>query len=83
MLTYMAALEKLYTSIQFCKERKTTEGAQNIDVAAGYIIGSLEGPEDGGSYNGDLIFMLAKRMCVTFGTCTLSGHARVCHHLFA
>ena len=82
MLTYMAILEKLYSAIQSCQENKSDDGAQNIDVAAGYLIGSLEGPEDGGSYDGDIIFMLAKRMCVHFGTCTLSGNARVCQNLF-
>jgi len=73
----MAILEKLYSAIQSCQENKSDDGAQNIDVAAGYLIGSLEGPEDGGSYDGDIIFMLAKRMCVHFGTCTLSGNARI------
>jgi len=82
MVTYMASLEKLYSSIRLCKDNKREEGVQNIDVAAGYIIGSLEGKEDGGSFDGDLMFMLAKRMCVQFGTCTLSNKARVRSTLF-
>ena len=77
MLTYMATLEKLYSSVQSCQEGNKKEGALNLDLAAGYFIGSLEGKDDGGSFDGNLIFMLAKRMCVHFGTCTSSNHAMV------
>jgi len=77
MLTYMTTLEKLYSSVRSCKYDDRKEAAVNLDLAAGYFVGSLEGKEDGGSFDGSLIFMLAKRMCVHFGTCTSSSHARV------
>merc|ERR1712087_513752 len=77
MLTYMATLEKLYSSVRACNEDEKEEAALNLDLAAGYFVGSLEGKEDGGTFDGDLIFMLAKRMCVHFGTCTVSNQARI------
>jgi hypothetical protein len=77
MVTHMTILEKLYRSLQLCKEDKRIEGATSLDMAAGYYVGSLEGKADGGSFDGDLIFMLAKRMCVQFGTCTQSNHASI------
>ena len=76
-LTYMATLEKLYSSVRACNEDEKEEAALNLDLAAGYFVGSLEGKEDGGSFDGGLIFMLAKRMCVHFGTCTALNHAIV------
>ncbi|KAL7554731.1 hypothetical protein ACHAWF_018259 [Thalassiosira exigua] len=77
MVTYMAILEKLYDSVQSCKKDDREEGGTSIDLAAGYYIGSLEGKNDGGSFDGQLIFMLAMRMCVQFGTCTEANNARV------
>jgi len=83
MLTYMATLEKLYSSVRSCQENNKKEGALNLDLAAGYFIGSLEGKDDGGSFDGNLIFMLAKRMCVHFGTCTSSNHAMINERLIS
>lgn len=78
MITYMAILEKLHSAVYSCgKAEIRDEGTKSLDVAVAYFVGSLEGPEDGGSFDGSLIHMLAKRMCVLFGTCTLSNHARV------
>lgn len=73
----MATLEKLYSSVRSCKAEEKEEAALNLDLAAAYFVGSLEGREDGGSHDGSLIFMLAKRMCVHFGTCTAMFHAIV------
>jgi len=78
MVTYMAILEKLYGSIVSCtRVDNRVEGAKNFDIAASYFIGSLEGKDDGGSFDGNLIHMLAKRMCLHFGTCTTSNNARI------
>lgn len=77
MVTYMAILEKLHSAAISCKQNKRIEGGVHLDSAAGYFVGSLEGKEDGGSFDGQLIFMLAKRMCVHFGTCSSSNHAQV------
>lgn len=71
----MATLEKLYSSVRLCKEDNRKESALNLDLAAGYFVGSLEGKDDGGNFDGSLIFMLAKRMCVHFKTCTQSHNA--------
>lgn len=75
MVTYMAALEKLYTTINLCRDLNKSEAYEALDAAASYIIGSLEGEEDGGSYDGVLLFMLANRMCVHFKTCSSSNNA--------
>lgn len=74
----MAILEKLYSTVNACTlKANQAEGVKNIDIAMGYYVGSLEGKDDGGSFDGNLIHMLAKRMCVHFGTCTAENHARI------
>eukprot|EP00804_Cyclotella_cryptica_P018112 CCRYP_005898-RB/>CCRYP_005898-RB protein AED:0.02 eAED:0.02 QI:1433/1/1/1/0.93/0.88/17/82/2547 len=75
MVTYMAALEKLYTTINLCTDSNKSEAYESLDAAAAYIIGSSEGTQDGGSYDGVLLFMLAKRLCVHFKTCSSSNNA--------
>lgn len=59
----MAILEKLYSTVKSCKEDNRVEGAASLDIAAGYFVGSMEGKNEGGSFDGGLLFMLAKRMC--------------------
>ena len=74
----MAILEKIYDAVLICKKGgNLAEGTESFDIAAGYFVGSLEGKDDGGSFDGSLIHMLAKRMCVQFGTCTSSNQARI------
>ena len=78
MVTFMAILEKIYNAKLSCSlGRSSDDGIRDLDIGVGYYVGSLEGKEDGGSYDGSLIHMLAKRMCVHFGTCTSTGHAWV------
>lgn len=77
MVTHMAVLEKIYSALGSCKRNSRIDGGNQLDTAAGYFIGSLEGKEDGGSFDGQLIFMLAKRMCVQFQTCSPSNNAEV------
>ena len=80
MVTYMAILEKLYSAAYACKQGdklSLSGGSESLDVAAAYFVGSLEGKDDGGSFDGSLIHMLAKRMCVHFGTCTSSNRAMI------
>jgi hypothetical protein len=71
----MAALEKLYATINLCRDSDKLEAYESLDAAAAFIIGSSEGEEDGGSYDGVLLFMLANRMCVHFKTCSPSNNA--------
>jgi hypothetical protein len=76
MVTYMAVLESLYTSLDLCRDSQKPEAHESLDEAAAYFVGSLEGEEDGGTYDGVLLFMLANRMCVHFGTCSTSNIAQ-------
>ena len=80
MVTFMTILEKIYSALYSCRkgsESSVEDGTRYLDIAVGYYVGSLEGKDDGGSFDGSLIHMLAKRMCVHFGTCTASNHARI------
>jgi len=78
MVTHMAILEKLYSTTVLCiKPEDRAEGATRIDIAASYFIGSLEGTSDGGSFDGSLLHMLSKRMCIHFGTCSASNQALI------
>ncbi len=71
MVTFMAILEKMYSALNSCRQASgADDGSKNLDVAVAYYAGSLEGGDGGGSYDGSLIYMLAKRMCVHFDTCT-------------
>ena len=76
-VTYMAVLEKLYTAVDLCRDTKTSEAHDSLDAAAAYYSGSSEGEDDGGTYDGILLYMLANRMCVHFGTCSSSNNAEV------
>jgi hypothetical protein len=75
MVTHMAILQKLYSALSSCRDGNVNEAAINLDTAAAYYIGSLEGTEDGGSYDGSLSFFLARRMCISFETCSPSDNA--------
>jgi len=76
MVTFMAILEKVYLAFKSCSNEETRgEGAKDLDIAIAYYMGSLEGKDDGGSYDGSLIHMLANRMCVHFGTCSDENNA--------
>jgi hypothetical protein len=76
MVTFMAILEKVYLALKSCSNEETRgEGAKDLDIAIAYYTGSLEGKDDGGSYDGTLIHMLANRMCVHFGTCSDANNA--------
>ena len=82
MVTYMAVLEKIYSALNSCRRGSgADEGANNLDLAVSYYVGSLEGGDDGGNYGGSLIYMLAKRMCVHFRTCTSSNNAMINEHI--
>ena len=76
MVTSMAILEKIYLALKSCSNEETRgKGANDLDIAIAYYMGSLEGTDDGGSYDGSLIHMLANRMCVHFGTCSDENNA--------
>jgi hypothetical protein len=78
MVTFMAVLEKMYSALTSCRQGNgSDDGAMNLDVAVAFYVGSLEGGDGGGSYDGSLIYMLAKRMCIHFNTCTSSNNAMI------
>ena len=77
MVTYMAALEQLYTSLDLCRDSQKLDAHTALDAAAAYFIGSSEGEEEGGTYDGSLLYMLANRMCVHFDTCSSYNNADV------
>lgn len=77
MVTHMAILQRLYSAVKSCKDGNVNEGTTNLDTAAAYYIGSLEGTEDGGSFDGSLNFFLARRMCIYFDTCSQSNNALI------
>ncbi len=77
MVTHMAILQKLYSAVKSCKDGDVVEGVTNLDIAAAYYTGSLEGTEDGGSFDGSLNFFLARRMCIFFDTCSQSNNALI------
>lgn len=47
VVTFMAILEKLYSTVKSCKEDNRVEGAATLDIAAGYFVGSMEGKDEG------------------------------------
>lgn len=77
MVTYMSILQKLYSAVKSCKDGNVDEGITNLDTAVAYYTGSLEGPTDGGSFDGSLNFFLARRMCIYFDTCSQSNNALI------
>lgn len=80
-MSHMAILEKIYSALDFCKQNNKEYATSAFDAASAYFIGSMEGEEDGGSFDGTLLFMLAKRMCVQFGTCSASSNASINEHI--
>ena len=76
MVSHMAILQQLYTSLDKCKTQRISDSTLALNLAAASYIGSLEGKSDGGSFDGSLLYGFAMRMCVHFGTCTAQYNAR-------
>ena len=74
MVSYMAVCERLYTALDFCRDKKKVDAHNSLDAGAAYFIGFSEGEIDGGTYDGVLLYMLAKRMCVQFNTCSTTSN---------
>ncbi len=83
MVTHMSIQEQIHSAVEYCKSNDFDNAASALDSAVAYLIGSMEGEEDGGSYDGNMIYMLAKRMCVHFGTCAASNNAQVNEHIIS
>lgn len=80
MVVYMAALQKIYDAIEDCESTDSFRNANAIeewDRAAGLLIGSMEGANEGGRQGGMMMYGLAKEQCKQFDVCTNSGDAKV------
>ena len=57
-----------------CNEHSINSGSVHAwDEGVAFYTGSLEGPAYGGNSNGKLLYRLAEKRCVNFGTCLASG----------
>jgi hypothetical protein len=57
-----------------CNEHSTNSGSVHAwDEGVAFYTGSLEGTAYGGNPNGKLVYRLAEKRCVNFGTCGASG----------
>ena len=73
MIVFLATLESMYTAVGSCKstgDDRNGSAALHWDRAAAFIIGHLEGANEGGSSDGRMIWGLSKRLCSEFGTCS-------------
>lgn len=82
LVMYMAVLDSMHSAVSACASGATETGGlghKHWDTAAAYMIGDREGPNDGGSVEGKLIWGQAKRECIKFGTCSqlIPGSAQV------
>jgi hypothetical protein len=77
MVMYFSALQSLIDSLSYCSATAASDVTASLDKAAAFLIGYLEGSEDGGSGYGHLHYDLAQEYCQEFGTCTVNGTAAV------
>ena len=76
LVVYMAALQEMYQAIADCTSPdsgKILDAGEAWDRAAAFLIGSLEGTEDGGNEEGLSFYRLALKRCEQFGTCSPEG----------
>jgi len=83
-ILYMTILSKLATSVKNCNENHLgVEDADDLlpwDEAAALLIGSLEGPKQGGSYDledGQLFWNLADKRAIQFHTNNKEGYSLI------
>ena len=76
-----AAIGSFYMSVEKCEEGASAYTVTGYwDAAVAYLIGSIEGSQQGGLYSdyGFSVFSLAKEMCFAFfDTCTEEQHAYI------
>jgi hypothetical protein len=70
LIMYFAALERIYQSVENCESDSSLDLKESWDEAASFLIGSLEGTQEGGSEEGYMYFDLAQEYCQEFGTCS-------------
>ena len=67
-------LEKMNEAVQNCEQKQQVSANLNWDIAAAHFIGSMEGKENGGNVQGQMMYSVIKKNCALFGTCHLPGH---------
>jgi Low iron-inducible periplasmic protein len=69
-ITLRASADKLFEAINACHNDE--DGVQLVDEAAALYIGSIEGPNEGGSEgnSGKMMYALAKEFCDEFNKCS-------------
>ena len=82
MVVFMAVLQAMNEAISSCQSSSDNRGsssAQSWDRAAAFIVGHMEGSDEGGSRTGRMLWGLAKQQCREFGTCSsiVDGSAEV------
>jgi hypothetical protein len=77
LVMHFSALQSLIDSLSYCSATAASDVTASLDKAAAFLIGYLEGSEDGGSGYGYLHYDLAQEYCQEFGTCTANGAAAV------
>lgn len=75
LVMHFSALQSLIDSLSHCSATAASDVTASLDKAAAFLIGYLEGSEDGGSGYGYLHYDLAEEYCQEFGTCTVNGTA--------
>jgi len=85
-VTYMYSLAHLFTAAKLCKDKDTSDNVSAMwDKGVATLVGSLEGPDEGGAPTSDgmLMYNLANKRCEQFGTCDTAGIANVITKLMA
>jgi hypothetical protein len=75
LVMHFTALQSLIDSLSDCSATAASDATTSLDKAAAFLIGYLEGSEDGGSGYGYLHYDLAQEYCEEFGTCTVNDTA--------
>jgi len=72
MVMYMHSLHEMYRSLSACEDGDDDAGGL-WDMAAAYVIGSMEGSQAGGNSDGQLMYGMSKVLCEEFGNCSYDG----------
>ena len=74
-IMYMAPMTCMSMAMESCNDRDIDTSIVMWDRLAAYLIGSIEGSEEGGAdpQDGKLIWNLANSLCTQFGTCNRKG----------
>jgi len=84
MVTLIYSLQHLILAVEKCMDPDSVANGRKLwDMGAATLIGSIEGPNKGGTDGGQLMFALAKEKCSLFDTCTTPTDANANAKLIA